>query len=286
VRTTSSRFNWSKLAATTRTGYELRADKNLVLSDFKGLIIIKFIDQFEAEIGSLTELLEREKKKSETLEKQLGELHDQHETQQYFATLYKVTSELCSFIKNQIQSQVREKKDELEDEKANIEALNGRIQQLEQEKAKMNVAHMKMTEERQQRFNQELDRLANESSGISHRELEDSKSRIRELEQALFNANDSYEEINRENEMLQRKIDELDGIFFILKHGDMIFLRVRGTLRQLAEPVARRKDRTREEAQPGDLAQEAVCQQTCPGHDEEGNRNSALGQKQKERQGN
>ncbi|CBY20429.1 unnamed protein product [Oikopleura dioica] len=154
-------------------------------------------DQFEAEIGSLTELLEREKKKSETLEKQLGELHDQHETQQYFATLYK--------------SQVREKKDELEDEKANIEALNGRIQQLEQEKAKMNVAHMKMTEERQQRFNQELDRLANESSGISHRELEDSKSRIRELEQALFNANDSYEEINRENEMLQRKIDELDG---------------------------------------------------------------------------
>jgi transposase len=45
---------------------------------------------FEAEIGSLAELLEREKKKSETLEKQLGELHDQHETQQYFATLYKV----------------------------------------------------------------------------------------------------------------------------------------------------------------------------------------------------
>lgn len=106
----------------------------------------------------------------------------------------------------------------------------------------MNVSHMKMTEERQQRFNQELDRLANESSGISHRELEDSKSRIRELEQALFNANDSYEEINRENEMLQRKIDELDGLFFILKTGPLDIFRVRGTLRQLAEPVARRKD--------------------------------------------
>lgn len=38
----------------------------------------------------MKDLLEREKKKSETLEKQLGELHDQHETQQYFATLYKV----------------------------------------------------------------------------------------------------------------------------------------------------------------------------------------------------
>ena len=119
---------------------------------------------------------------------------------------------LFDFIKKSFQSQVREKKDELEDEKANIEALNGRIQQLEQEKAKMNVAHMKMTEERQQRFNQELDRLANESSGISQRELEDAKSRIRELEQALFNANDSYEEIDRENKMLQLKIEETEGI--------------------------------------------------------------------------
>ena len=76
----------------------------------------------------------------------------------------------------------------------------------------MNVSHMKMTEERQQRFNQELDRLANESSGISHRELEDYKSRIRQLEQALFNANDSYEEIKRENEMLERKIDGMKMI--------------------------------------------------------------------------
>jgi hypothetical protein len=90
VRITSSRFNWSKHAATMRTGYELRAGRNLVVSLFSPLKLIKFIDQFEAEIGSLAELLEREKKKSETLEKQLGELHDQHETQQYFATLYKV----------------------------------------------------------------------------------------------------------------------------------------------------------------------------------------------------
>ena len=79
----------------------------------------------------------------------------------------------------------------------------------------MNVAHMKMTEERQQRFNQELDRLANESTGITQRELEDAKSRIRELEQALFNANDSYEEIDRENKMLQLKIEETEGSHLI-----------------------------------------------------------------------
>ena len=98
VRITSSRFNWSKHAATMRTGYELRAGRNLVVSGFSRSKLIKFIDQFEAEIGSLTELLEREKKKSETLEKQLGELHDQHETQQYFATLYKVALQLTRVV--------------------------------------------------------------------------------------------------------------------------------------------------------------------------------------------
>lgn len=110
------------------------------------------------------------------------------------------------------QSQVRENKDEIEDERAKNENLESRIVQLEQEKARLHRDQIKKLDEKQKWYDDEIDRLHNEKETVRQQHQEDINELLlnkKTLEDAIFNANDSYDEIDAENKNFRK---ELHGI--------------------------------------------------------------------------
>merc|ERR1712176_998751 len=103
-------------------------------------------------------------------------------------------------------------KDEIEDEKAKNENLESRIVQLEQEKARLHTEQTVRLNEKQKWYDEQIDRLHLEKENHqrhSEFKINDLLLSKKTLEDAIFNANDSYEEIDAENKNLRKELTEI-----------------------------------------------------------------------------
>lgn len=145
------------------------------------------------EIKTLKARLESTEKTKVDLERQLQELQEQHETAQYFSNLYK--------------SQVRENKDEIEDARADIEQLKDKTTKLEEEKRLlMEEANFKL-QQKERQINEERERIHHENDTHILQLREERDERVKTVEDALFRANDAYDEVKNENDKLREELN-------------------------------------------------------------------------------
>lgn len=145
------------------------------------------------EIKTLKSRLETTEKTKIDLERQLQELQEQHETAQYFSNLYK--------------SQVRENKDEIEDARADIEQLKDRINKLEEDKRLlMEEANFKL-QQKERQISEERERIHHENDVLIHQMRDERDERVKTVEDALFRANDAYDDVKNENDKMREELN-------------------------------------------------------------------------------